>query len=166
MPKYIFYFVIAFMMSFSFATLQAEEDNTKGYIGISVTDVEFGSGVVSDTGWSLTYGVQLADVWALETAYARIIDVEAGGAKLEISALDISVLVRAPSQVSPFLRLGHSTLYLSTSGGGTTSEGALLTGVGVDFNIGERAAIRLEYNEAEYDDIEVERLQLGVIVFF
>ena len=86
--------------------------------------------------------------------------------------IELSVLARMPGQTfSPFVRLGYSDIDLSAtdSDDRSGSESDFLIGVGVDFTISESAAIRLEYNQADYGGklkAEFERIQLGTIIRF
>ena len=164
MKKRMLYFVIAFITSFGFTAVQAQAQDMdkKAYIGISAIDVTFDRYDISVTGWGLNWGYQFTDILGVEGFYGRVDNAKIAGIDFDAAVLDTSLLVRMPSQASPFIRFGVST-------GDTTlteSDTAFLIGVGIDFNIGESAAIRLEYNQAEYGIGEVERVQLGTIFRF
>ena len=133
MQKNIFYLVVAFILSFSFTAVQAQESDKKAYIGISgIVGVEVydeysnASFEAEGTGWLITYGYQFTDMVGAEFSYGQFSDdeanfildedayddVEAGDyvSNLEISVMEMSLLARipSPSQVSPFLRFGYS----------------------------------------------------------
>ena len=168
MKKRMLYFVIAFITSFGFTAVQAQAQDMgkKAYIGVSIANVNYDL-VASDissseNGWGLNYGYQFTDILGMEVFYGRVDNAKIAGIDFDATVLETSLLARMPSQASPFIRLGLST-------GDTTlteSDTAFLIGVGIDFNIGESAAIRLEYNQADFDGGEVERLQLGTIFRF
>ena len=186
MEKRIFYFVIAFIMSLGFTTAQAQNS----YVGLSAIvsgEMSFDDNAIPDdeynSGWLLNYGYQFTDMFSSELAYGRLSDVEDGlyRFKSELEVMEVSVLARMPGQIaSPFIRLGYSDADFSGSDNDATnaagevvgasfnySESDFLIGVGVDFNIGDSGAIRLEYNQADYgDDFELERVQLGTIIRF
>ncbi|MGI9440089.1 MAG: outer membrane beta-barrel protein [Parvibaculales bacterium] len=187
MEKRIFYFVIAFIMSLGFTAAQAQNMgmmDKKSYVGVSaIISGEFEDDVEYNSGWFLNYGYQFTDMFAGEIAYGKLADAKGYGVEAELDLIEVSVLARMPGRTaSPFIRLGYSDIDLSgseviettneagevvlvrdTYGG---SESDFLIGVGVDFNIGESAAIRLEYNQADYDGAEFERIQLGTIIRF
>ena len=188
MEKRIFYFVIAFIMSLGFTAAQAQNMgmmDKKSYAGVSaIVSGEFEGDLEYNSGWLLNYGYQFTDMFAGEIAYGKLQESKVTGAEAKGELIEVSVLARMPGQIaSPFLRLGYSDLDLSLSGSvaildangaldaesfsNNDSESDFLIGVGVDFNIGESGAIRLEYNQADYGDgIELDRVQLGTIIRF
>ena len=182
MEKRIFYFVIAFIMSLGFTAAQAQNMgmmDKKSYVGISAIvsgELDYAASNLKkdefNSGWLLSYGYQFTDMFAGELAYGKISDLDDGFYQYnsELEVIEVSVLARMPGQIaSPFVRLGYSDADLTVSLGDSSpsnSESDFLIGVGVDFNIGESGAIRLEYNQADYDGDELERLQLGTIIRF
>ena len=182
MEKRIFYFVIAFIMSLGFTAAQAQNMgmmDKKSYVGVSAIisgEVDYAvSGAKNDefnSGWLLSYGYQFTDMFAGELAYGRLSDLDDGDYqyKSELDVIEVSVLARMPGQLaSPFVRLGYSDADLTLTIDGVSASGSesdFLLGVGVDFNIGDSGAIRLEYNQADYDGDDIERLQLGTIIRF
>ena len=192
MEKRIFYFVIAFIMSLGFTAAQAQNMgmmDKKSYVGLTaIVSGEFDSDYEANSGWLLNYGYQFTDMFSGELAYGKADDAKRPGTpavptvpaangnpeipgtlavpetSTEIELIELSVLARMPGQIaSPFLRLGYSDIDIS----GGSSESDFLIGVGADFNIGESAAIRLEYNQADYGDgLELDRIQLGTIIRF
>ena len=188
MEKRIFYFVIAFIMSLGFTAAQAQNMgmmDKKSYAGVSaIVSGEFKGGLEANSGWLLNYGYQFTDMFSSELAYGRVYDVKDDeGDTEEIELIEVSVLARMPGQTaSPFIRLGYSDIDLSESNVAelnasgeietpassfSRSESDFLIGVGVDFNIGDSGAIRLEYNQADYGDgLELDRVQLGTIIRF
>ncbi len=179
MTRYI-NFALAFILGLGVATAQAASMTGESYVGVSaVLDSELeedGSDLSLEygSGWTLTYGYNFADNISGEVNYTTIEDVTVteGSASetLEMDTWDVSALIRRDfGSNSGFIRLGYGDAEVTVETGGITasgSESGYIYGVGIDFGVTEKGAVRLEYNTAEYDDLEIDRLQLGTIIKF
>jgi outer membrane protein with beta-barrel domain len=134
----------------------------------------------SATGWKVFGGYQFHDNFAAEVGYLESGDAEEteGLASLEVSAdgVTASFVGSLPlgDMFSIYGRLGaifwdaRATL---DDGAGTVTTGNdsgedLYYGAGGAMNLGERAALRLEYEVADVSDLEVSMISLSVLYKF
>ena len=149
------------------------------YFGVSATDTEMDYGAIGidNNGHAITLGMNLDMLsgvnTAVELSITDIVDSSLLGLSVEAETLDISVLASFGSgAIRPFGRLGFSDGDIEVAMGTDNVSGDDTTeiwGLGADYIVSDKAFIRLEMTDAEYDDdveVEVETIRLGVFARF
>lgn len=151
------------------------------YLGIAAvvrSDLEsdsLESELENNSGYHLFVGYQFTDIIGVEIGYTKLVDAKLSTPNFTVSgdlnSVGVSVLLRSPNDAfSPFLRIGYGNGSVKIASSATenisSDENDFIYGGGLDIGITERGAIRLEYMQAEFDDIDFNSVTLGWVVTF
>jgi len=133
------------------------------------------SDLENNSGYHLFVGYQFTDIIGFEIGYTKLVDAKLSTPNFTVSgdlnSANVSVLLRLPSYAfSPFLRIGYGNgnvkIDSSVTENISSDENDFIYGGGLDIGVTESGAIRLEYMQAEFDDIDFNSVTLGWVVNF
>jgi opacity protein-like surface antigen len=153
-----------------------------GICGTSVADnyVGFGAGQLgiedssfdaNDVGMKLFGGWRLSDNVALELAYIHGGTPEDRGVEVDTRAMQVSALGALPltDTIRIYGRVGLLSWKTEANGNGATvkTDGEdFCWGLGSTFSVGNRSAIRLEYEGADLDGADISFISLSGLIRF
>ena len=154
-------FLSAASLTLSSGALAQQQDRGL-YIGADVGQVDF-EGEAKDTGFRFLGGYRFNRTLAAELGYAMLYDKDG----VEATAWELVGVASFPiaNRFSVFGKLGLAMW--EAEGGGVKEDGTDLTyGVGVQYDLTPRFAIRGQWQRYDVDDADADVLSIGIIYKF
>jgi OOP family OmpA-OmpF porin len=162
MKKWLVAMLGAAAMTASAAALAQQPRMAGWYVGGDVGQVDFGT--EDDTGFRILGGYQVNRNFAAELGYSMLFD--KGGA--EVTAWELVGIGSFPlgNQFSVFGKLGFAMWETEVSGVGSDDGTDLTYGIGVQYDLNPRLAIRGQWQRYDVDPDEADMFSIGLIYRF